>query len=487
MCVCVCVCVRVCVWLHYSCLPTLNKSYIASKYFLIYIPLLAERTCSGSRLKHVRISGASVGLKIATAEVDLQYIHLERNLEGAHADISTADSPLVIRNSVFEHNAQIGLYLHTTCNASIDGCRFSDNIIGVSGKYAAEDQVSIEVVDSVFLSNSYRGCLIESVGRMIINNTAFTGGNLYLHGHNTETLQIAIDGCSFSSPTNAGVYTSLSNSVVHMTISNTLVHHCTYGATLQFGEHSSIELFNVTIERNRWRGLYIRTMHSHVYLHDSKFMDNYNQAVVFNLFDAETSEGYFKLSNNVFTGNAGTVVVAITTYTDFVIENNTFLYNGAKSTVRYHSPNRGNLLFRGNVLENPEADYDLKVEPTNCIDCVVDARYNWWGTADTTAIPRRILDFFLDMDLIEVLLSPALANWSIESAVEVTSRDFNMDEHTIGGRIKENTTIEIGGNTRQVQYTIHVPAGKRLVIHLNSPLSFVGYTGIYVEGKHRCL
>ena len=127
------------------------------------------------------------------------------------------------------------------------------------------------------------------------------------------------------------------------------------------------------------------------------------------------------------------------------------------------------------------------MEPTTCVDCVVDARYNWWGTADTTTIPRRILDFFLDMDLVEVLLSPALANWSIESAVEVTSRDFNMDEHTIGGRIKENTTIEIGGNTRQVQYTIHVPAGKRLVIHLNSPLSFVGYTGIYVEGKHRCL
>ena len=422
--------------------------------------------------------------------MDLQYIHRERNLEGAHADISTADSPLVIRNSVFENNAQIGLYLQTTCNVSIDGCRFSDNRIGVSGKYAADDQVSIEVVDSVFLSNSYRGCLIESVGRMIINNTAFTDSGLHMHGYNTETLQIAIDGCSFSHSSATGIY--LYNSVVHMTISNTLVHHCNYGATIQVGDHSSIELFNVTIKRNRWRGLYIRTMHSHVYLHDNMFVDNYDRAVVFKLPDAVRSKGYFKLSNNVFTGNAGTVVVAITTYTDFVIEHNTFLNNVAKSTVRYHSPSRGNLLFRGNVLENPEADYDLKVEPTTCVDCVVDARYNWWSTADTTAIPRRILDFFLDMDLTEVLLSPALANWSIESAVEVTSRDFIMVEvtsrdFTIGGRIKENTTIEVGGNTRQVQYTIHVPAGKRLVIHLNSSLSFVGYTGIYVEGKHRCL
>ena len=450
--------------------------------------MLAERTCSGSRLKHVRISGASIGLKIATAEVDLQYIHLERNLEGAHADISIADSPLVIRNSVFEHNAQIGLYLYTTCNVSIDGCRFSDNRIGFSGKYAAEDQVSIEVVDSVFFSNSYRGCLIESVGRMIINNTAFTDTGLYLHGYNTDTIQIAIDGCSFSaSNATGGMYTSLDNSVVHMTISNTRVHHCNVGVTLQFGDHSSIELFNVTIERNRWRGLYIRTTRSHVYLHDSMFMANHDQALVFNQLDAEISEGFFKLSNNGFMGNGGGAVVAITTYTDLVIENNTFLYNVARSTVRYHSPNQGNLLFRRNVLKNPKADYDLKVEPTTCVDCVVDARYNWWGTTDTTTIPRRILDFFLDMDLVEVLLSPALANWSIESAVEVTSRDFNMDEHTIGGRIKENTTIEIGGNTRQVQYTIHVPAGKRLVIHLNSPLSFVGYTGIYVEGKHRCL
>ena len=450
--------------------------------------MLAERTCSGSQLKHVRISGASVGLKIATAEVDLQYLHLERNLEGAHVDISNADSPLVISNSVFEHNAQMGLYLHTTCNVSIDGCRFSDNRIGVSGKYAAANQVSVEVVDSEFLSNSYRGCLMESLGRMIINNTAFTESVLYLHGYNSDRQHIAIDGCSFSTPADTGIYTSFYNNIVHMTISNTLVHGCSYGATLQFGEHSSIDLFNVTIERNRRRGLYIRTLQSHVYLHDSAFVDNYEQAVVLIQVDAaDTSEGYVNISNNGFTGNSGTDVVDITTYTDVVIEKNTFMNNTAKVTVNFLARNHGNLLLRGNVLENPGAEYDLKVEPTTCVDCVVDARYNWWGTANTTDIPRRVLDFFLDMDLVEVLLSPALANSSIESAsdVEVTSRDFNMDENTIGGRIKENTTIEVDDNNLQVLYTIHVPAGKKLVLHLNTLLSFVGHTGIYVEGRHR--
>ena len=449
--------------------------------------MLAERTCSGSQLKHVRISGASVGLKIATAEVDLQYLHLERNFEGAHVDISNADSPLVISNSVFEHNAQMGLYLHTTCNVSIDGCRFSDNRIGVSGKYAAANQVSVEVVDSEFSSNSYRGCLMESLGRMIINNTAFTESVLYLHGYNSDKQHIAIDGCSFSTPADTGIYTSFYNNIVHMTISNTIVHDCNYGATLQFGEHSSIELFNVTIERNRRRGLYIRTRHSHVHLHDSAFVDNYERAVVLIQVDADNYEGFVNISNNGFTGNSGTGVVDITTDTYFVIEKNTLMDNTAKVTVNYLARNHGNLLFRGNVLENPKAEYDLKVGSTTCVDCVVDARYNWWGTANTTAIPRRILDFFLDMDLVEVLLSPALANSSIESAsnVEVTSRDFNMDENTIGGRIKENTTIEVDDNNLQVLYTIHVPAGKKLVLHLNTLLSFVGHTGIYVEGRHR--
>ena len=449
--------------------------------------MLAERTCSGSHLKHVRISGASVGVKIATAEVDLQYLHLERNLEGAHVDISNADLPLVIRNSVFEHNAQMGLYLHTTCNVSIDGCRFNDNRIGVSGKYAAANQVSVEVVDSEFSSNSYRGCLMESLGRMIINNTAFTESVLYLHGYNSDKQHIAIDGCLFSTPAHTGIYTNVYSNV-HMTISNTLVHGCSNGATLQIGAHSFIDLFNVTIQRNRRRGLYIRTMQSHVYLHDSAFVDNYEQAVVLIQVDAAaTSEGYVNISNNGFTGNSGTDVVDITTYTDVVIEKNTFMNNTAKVTVNFLARNHGNLLFRGNVLENPGAEYDLKVEPTTSVDCVVDARYNWWGTANTTAIPRRILDFFLDMDLVEVLLSPVLANSSIESAsnVEVTSRDFNKDEHTIGGRIKENTTIEVDDNNLQVLYTIHVPAGKKLVLHLNTLLSFVGHTGIYVEGRHR--
>ena len=450
--------------------------------------MLAERTCSGSQLKHVRISGASVGLKIATAEVDLQYLHLERNLEGAYVLISNADSPLVISNSVFEHNAQMGLYLHTTCNVSIDGCRFSDNRIGVSGKYAYTNLVSVEVVDSEFSSNSYRGCLMESLGRMIINNTAFTDTGLYLHGYNSDKQHIAIDGCSFSTPADTGIYyTSFYNTIVHMTISNTLVHGCNYGVTLEFGDHSSIELFNVTIERNRWRGLYIWTLQSHVYLHDSAFVDNYEKAVVLIQVDADTSEGYVNISNNGFTGNSGSGVVDITTYTDVVVEKNTFMDNTAKVTVNYLARNHGNLLFRGNVLENPKAEYDLKVGSTTCVDCVVDARYNWWGTANTTAIPRRVLDFFLDMDLVEVLLSPALANSSIDSAsnVEVTSRDFKMDEQTIGGRIKENTTIEVDNNNLQVLYTIHVPAGKKLVLHLHTLLSFVGHTGIYVEGRHR--
>ena len=418
--------------------------------------------------------------------MDLQYLHLERNLEGAHVDISNADSPLVISNSVFEHNAQMGLYLHTTCNVSIDGCRFSDNRIGVSGKYAYTNLVSVEVVDSEFSSNSYRGCLMESLGRMIINNTAFTDTGLYLHGYNNDKQHIAIDGSSFSTPADTGIYTKLYSNIVHMTIYNTIVHDCKFGATLQFGEHSSIELFNVTVERNRRRGLYIKTWQSHVYLHDSSFVDNYEQAVVLIQVDADTSEGNVNMSNNGFTGNSGTDVVDITTYSDVVIEKNTFMDNTAKVTVNYLARNHGNLLFRGNVLENPEAEYDLKVGSTTCVDCVVDARYNWWGTANTTAIPRRILDIFLDMDLVEVLLSPVLANSSIGSAsnVEVTSRDFKMDENTIGGRIKENTTIEVDDNNLQVLYTIHVPAGKKLVLHLNTLLSFVGHTGIYVEGRH---
>ena len=454
---------------------------LAPLYVDVY-NFVTGRTCTGSRLTNVRITSAAVGLKIANAEVDLQYIHLERNLDGVHADISQADTPLTISHSVFEHNRNIGLTLETTCDVSIADCRFSDNKKGVAGKFAAADRVSIEVLDSTFVHNNDGGYLMENGWHTTIYNTAFTDSDVRLRG---EAEHVSIDLCSFSKPYDTCLDASLENIAVNTTISNTILHDCDYGASLEFAEHSSVRLQNVTVERSSRRGLHIATSQSFVYLSDSTFRDNDNAIVISTQNDDGSSECNASFVNNEFTGNSGENVVDINTDIDFIIENNTFVDNTATVTVAYYSANRGNLRMARNVFENPEAEYDLTWSSA-CVYCVVDARFNWWGTANITAIPRRILDFFLDMSLDEVLLSPVLSSSSIESAysVELTSRDFKMDEHTIGGRVKENTIIEVGGNTRQVQYTIHVPAGIKLVLHLNSPLSFAANTGIYVEGMY---
>ncbi|KAI0217532.1 hypothetical protein LSAT2_030698 [Lamellibrachia satsuma] len=448
-----------------------------------------ERTCSGSTLHNVRVSGAATGIKITTADIELQNIHLYRNLEGLRADRLDTDKPLTIRHSVIENNTNKGLNLKTKCNVSFIGCRFSHNSIGVSVAITGDDLAAVEVVDSEFTHNRQYGFRMNDVSRVscvTFTNTDFIGCSLYFYDNRRigTPLNVGLDRCSFSALTNTQqLIMQIYYRAVRMTISNTVFHDTYYGAALLGGRRSSIVLRNVTAERNSYRGFSINTAESFVSVSESTFRDNKNSAVVFSQSNRGTYVGNITLANNEFTGNFGSKVVDINTDTDILLENNMFVNNTAKVTVNYVSPNRGNLRCARNVFENPAADHELQVGPAMCVSCLVDARYNWWGTANTTAIPQRIQDFFLDMDLDEALLSPVLSSSSIDSAshVELT-RDFKMDGHTIGGRINENITFLVIDNNLQVRYTIHVPAGKKLVLHLNAPLTFDSYRGILVEG-----
>ncbi|KAI0236285.1 hypothetical protein LSAT2_013138 [Lamellibrachia satsuma] len=316
---------------------------------LTFARFLAVRTCSGSILHNVRISGATTGIKIATADIDLQNIHLYHNLEGLRAEVSDTDKPLTIRHSVIEHNTNTGLYVNTKCNVSLTGCRFSHNRMGVNGAVTGDDLATVEVVDSEFTHNRQLGFRMDDVSSITFTNTDFIGCMLYLYNNRRiETpLNIGLDRCSFSAArTNTLLLMEMYYSTVRLTISNTVFRDTYNGAALSAGSHSSIVLRNVTAERNFRQGLSINTAESFVSVSESTFRDNKNTAVVFSQRTRGTSAGNITLANNEFTGNSGMTVVDIKADTDILIESNMFVNNTAKVTVNYVSPNRGNFALR---------------------------------------------------------------------------------------------------------------------------------------------
>ena len=451
--------------------------------------LFAVRSCTGSRLHNVRISGAAIGLKTATADIDLQDVHLMSNLEGLVYESPGSNEPLMIRNSVFERNKNNGLLMNTNSNLTLIGCRFRYNTFGVSANIGGTYQTTVEVVDSEFAQNSQHGFItsrLSHISEISFTNTVFVACSLYLStSANSDTpLNIALDRCSFSAMKYNKLYLSFYyTSDVHLAVTNCVLRDMYYGPTIVCGRGSTINVRNVTVEHIRNNGFYIQASQSSVSVRDSKFNDNGN-AIAFVQTNSGLPTGNITLANNEFTDNSGNTVMDINTQIDIVIENNIFVNNTAKVTVNYVPNNRGNLRCARNVFENPRADYELQVGSHVCAGCLRDARYNWWGSANNTAIPQRIHDFFLDMDLAEARLSPVLASSSVDSTsyLELTDREFKLDDHTIGGRIKENTSIVIDDNRRQVRYTIHVPVGKKLVLHLSVPLMFDSNRGILVEG-----
>ena len=421
------------------------------------------RTCH-SRLHHVHITGADIGLQTATAAIDLQYLHLEHNNHGIRTSrlFHNTAMPFTVQHSHFDLGS--GLLISAKCNVSIIDCRFDgeDNVVSIYTSSHLRGNQTVEVVASRFSLSSFRWTTMEPGDGLIIRNTSFTRSSVYLMGDafNKITaykrpLNIVLDRCSFSHSDHSAIATYFQSKwTVHVTMSNTVFRQNIVAARFNHKEpiKGNIAMRNVTVSS---------TAHP---------------------LSVSASNCTVTIANSMFTRNYGGQVAYISS-NDVLVENNTFLNNRATATLKFVVQKNGNIRCARNVFENPGSAHDILADGE--YRGLVDARYNWWGTVNAKRIFARNLDLFSNMNLLgETLISPVLSSspFGSSSTVDIAMRDFKVDDYEIGGRVTKDTTVVVDGNHRRVRQTIYVPANKTLVMHLNTALIFDRYVGVLVEG-----
>ena len=437
--------------------------------------------CSEMEFSHVRISGAEVAIDSSSTTMLLRHVTIDSNIRGIRtADGATAD--FRIEDSLVSNNEFDGLYIRTQENVFLVRTTFKNNNVAVR----CDKLSKLEVTDCDFV-NRNAGIFGNGVlSHVHVYNTTFADDivGLSLNAASaSEMSSITIDGCSFLSSRRryrGALYLIMNNYAYNATVSDCIFRENSRGVYLYGTNARSTALFkNVTLVHNTYEAIYLQVDHP-VVIRDSAFAENRNTIN----FARRGRQVGSVLLNNTFIANAGDYVVSLRQLgQNFVVSNSTFENNTATSTVIIDSSKDTHFRCTHNAFINPQATFELKIETAWADKYTIDARHNWWGTTNATAIRYRIWDFFQDFTRAEVILSQVFGDLSMDAnnIINVTA-GLRINGNILGGRLEEDTVLTLDTLTI-VDLTIHVPRGRKLIINTNGTLQFKQKTGVFVQGK----
>ena len=103
--------------------------------------------------------------------------------------------------------------------------------------------------------------------------------------------------------------------------------------------------------------------------------------------------------------------------TSIITRNMFFLNKGYLHTLVLKS--NGHEIINQNIFTNPSNDFELTTLPSLFPDVVVNASYNWWGSADSKFIMVRIKDKRKATDLPRVIYEPFLLSPTQKSSTDL--------------------------------------------------------------------
>ena len=367
-------------------------------------------------------------------------------------------------NTTFENNGvnvklwKIGDQISSI---AIDSCRFIGGNYGFMG-YSLRHFI----VKKSYFDNSQTGVNIEGTSydlKISVKSSVFnmTGGYRYRNGMRLVT-RSRVKG--------------------ELIIADTTCHHGYRGFLLQPDNRYFMIIFdNITMVGQTSESLHLYGPHDRVSIANSTFNNSKNAIKMNN----EKDYSDISVSNNTFFHNSGTNVISIVRVTSrgnatITINNNTFIDNIVPSVyIKDNMP--GFARCEHNIFDNPASVVDLEVGSPWPVGYTVDARYNWWGTANTSMVERRVRDFFTNVGRCEALLSPVYTDDSLTASVPL-SRVYSKQGDTVGGRIEND--MELLLNNVTVTTTIHIVRDTKVIMYVSGYMLFQDTAGIVVEGLY---
>ncbi|KAJ8311794.1 hypothetical protein KUTeg_010649 [Tegillarca granosa] len=192
------------------------------------------------------------------------------------------------------------------------------------------------------------------------------------------------------------------------------------------------------------------------------------------------------ISNNTFDSFTGVhagshdevVHLNFVSDTNLLVKENQFRNNNG-TVIRLLTPD---VIFYGNSFENPTSDYNIKFDSTGFRSQVVNASFNYWGSADLKAISQKIYDEAYDFDLAQIMYLPFLGSWNISDVQETTS-SFVGENSQIGGAVNGNITLSRDGSPFTVVSNIEIKYADVLIIEAGVKIYFPENVGITVVGS----
>ena len=216
---------------------------------------------------------------------------------------------------------------------------------------------------------------------------------------------------------------------------------------------------------------------------------------------------HLKIRKNVFKKNRVTGNVIFIDFSAFpetrssAVMNNTFEENKLAtklpsfyrrtSTYAVIVVKEGTFVIRENIFENPGFAYQVSsLRPDHLL--VVDAKYNWWGTADECEIVDKIFDFRHRVHLSPIDFFPYRISYNKSVIVNsnISRPSCFLRNRSIGGILDRPLVLTSDGLPYEVRDDIVILATGSLVIQKNVTLEFpprsamVVQGSLYVDGTH---
>ncbi|XP_048249483.1 uncharacterized protein LOC124117067 [Haliotis rufescens] len=357
-----------------------------------------------SYLKSVSILDSKSGLVVQTPTVRLSNCHVN-NTEKVGLTIQTDTIDIDLNGTVVEHGRSTGILTKVTKRFRLRNGTTQHN------------QGS-----GIILSGEISRTTVDNMN--IINNT-LRGLETQFNGYNNDKM-LLIKHNNFLDHVWEGSALKLDkylqpNSMVSLeqnTFSNNVMSMDVRLSSYYYNYNDKRCLIRGNIFKSTGPVSVYSEYYTSVYIEDNTFKNSFGGDKCFFTVDIHNTRDSGKtqnisLSTNSFQNITGRCVVFVkSTQYQF---NGTLTYNrifnspASEATVILNSKN---VSLHYNTLDNPGADYELKILLTG--EEEINAEQNWWGSADAAIARERILDKRLDQRLLRVDFLPILTDQNFD-------------------------------------------------------------------------
>ncbi|CAH1790453.1 unnamed protein product, partial [Owenia fusiformis] len=382
-----------------------------------------------SVVRHVNITGSKYGMLVYDLPIQADNVHIEEAETGLYFAENSSGNSMTFRDSRISQTSENGILIKSLALRYLDMTGSVVDRAGQRGIHMEKNGLRLIVNNGTITRSTYYGIQAAYATFVLLDGVTFDSN--YHHGAYFQyPLNISFTNCVFMKTDRENRYAvyiesmgsnyGASQSQITMTIKNSVFEQNSRHAIKVTTHYHNVNMF-INIHNNLFRNNSDTLMDLDFYKGiDVLIEDNtieYNSGSsnlidlhpIYNRYDNRRVKSEVHIVGNEFLRNEGLTMVYL--HPDNIANNrgtltdNAFTDNVAsQGIIRTTS---GNYSMHYNILENPSSVYELYVAYDG--DNIINATYNWWGSAVEAYADERIFDKEDAFNAAEVVYIPMLS------------------------------------------------------------------------------